>query len=308
MEHTSFEIRGLTVSEYPLLDTFLYEAIFIPEGMEPPPFSIIRTPDLQVYVQDFGRSVHDRALAAVSGGEVIGVVWVRIMEDYGHLDDDTPSLAISLRPEYRGQGIGTALMLAMLGTLQAAGYTRVSLSVQEANAALRLYRRLGFTPVRVHDGEQILCCALRPFWIRTLLPGDFPQVDALLHSCQGMGLNHLDDSAEGFVRFLDRNPTTCFAAVRDGRLVGVIMAGHDGRRGYLYHTAVHPEYRHMGIGTALTGQALKALEACGIHKAALVVFARNETGNAFWEHMGFTTREDLVYRNYTITPMQRTET
>lgn len=136
---------------------------------------------------------------------------------------------------------------------------------------------------------------------------DYSAVYSLWLSCKGMGLNDLDDSEEGISRFLARNPSTCFVA-EDGGIVGAILAGNDGRRGYIYHTAVSPEYRERGIGRELVNAALKALEALGISKAALVVFARNEDGNAFWERLGFTPRNDLIYRNKAMAEMSRIDT
>ncbi|MBR5288174.1 MAG: GNAT family N-acetyltransferase [Clostridia bacterium] len=144
--------------------------------------------------------------------------------------------------------------------------------------------------------------------IRPMTLRDYDAVYALWLSCKGMGLNSVDDSREGIARFLTRNPSTCFAAEESGRIIGVIMAGHDGRRGYIYHTAVHPDFRSRGIGAALVDAALNALKAEGIAKAALVVFSRNETGNAFWEKMGFTERTDLTYRNQALTEMERMDT
>jgi len=144
--------------------------------------------------------------------------------------------------------------------------------------------------------------------IRLMQIEDYDAVYALWMSCKGMGLNNLDDSPEGIARFLDRNPNTCFVAEDKGAVVGVIIAGNDGRRGYIYHTAVHPERRKAGIGSALLSRALDALKAEGINKVALVVFSRNETGNAFWEKQGFTAREDLVYRNRSLTELIRIDT
>ncbi len=141
--------------------------------------------------------------------------------------------------------------------------------------------------------------------IRKMRTEDYPQVYALWRGCSGVGLNNLDDSPEGIARFLERNPETCLVAVAEERLVGVILVGSDGRRGYIYHTAVHPDCRRQGIGTALVEQALEGLKRIGIHKAALVVFARNADGNRFWEKQGFTVREDLVYRNKTLAEMIR---
>ena len=141
-----------------------------------------------------------------------------------------------------------------------------------------------------------------------MLVGDYEEVYALWMSCSGMGLNDLDDSREGIAKFLTRNPDTCFVAIEQGGVVGVILAGHDGRRGYIYHTSVHPDYRKRGIATKLVNTAMEALEGCGINKVALVVFARNQGGNSFWERTGFTIREDLTYRNKTIREMRRIDT
>lgn len=137
---------------------------------------------------------------------------------------------------------------------------------------------------------------------------DYEKVYAIWISCKGMGLNNLDDSRKGIERFLLRNPETCFVAEADEAVVGVIMAGHDGRKGYIYHTAVLPEYRNRGIAANLVENAMSAMKNAGINKVALVVFDRNEGGNAFWEKMGFAVREDLVYRNKNITEMTRIDT
>ncbi len=139
-----YSIRTMKKPEYPLLCDFLYEAIYIPEGVEPPPKTVINCPELQEYICGFGDRKRDKALVAEFSGQVIGVVWARIMQDYGHIDDETPSLAISLYPAYRGQGVGSALLKAMLKLLQHEGYAKVSLSVQKANDAVRLYQKLGF--------------------------------------------------------------------------------------------------------------------------------------------------------------------
>lgn len=143
--------------------------------------------------------------------------------------------------------------------------------------------------------------------IRVMTVADYDAVYALWLSCEGMGLNDVDDSREGIARYLARNPDTCFVA-EDGGVVGVILAGHDGRRGYIYHTAVHPDARGWGIGSALVQRALAALKDCGISKVALVAFSRNEGGNAFWEKQGFKLREDLSYRNLALQDMVRIDT
>ena len=144
--------------------------------------------------------------------------------------------------------------------------------------------------------------------IRKITLNDYDEMYALWLSCKGMGLNDTDDSREGIGRFLDRNPHTCFGAFENGILIGVILAGNDGRRGFIYHTAVSPHCRKRGVGTALVNAALDALKGLGITKTALVVFGRNEPGNAFWEKQGFTARDDLVYRNKALAEMVRIDT
>ena len=153
-----YSIRTLEKEEYGLLTDFLYEAIFIPPGVQPPDRSIVNLPELQLYVEDFGTGRADYALAAEHGGRVIGAVWVRIMNDYGHIDDETPSFAISLYKEYRGNGIGTALMQKMLELLKKQGYSRASLAVQKENYAVRLYEKAGFKTVDENDQELIMLC------------------------------------------------------------------------------------------------------------------------------------------------------
>ena len=137
-------IRKIRPEEHNLLREFLYHAIYLPDGMEPPTRSVVDLPELQIYVTDFGTRPGDHCLVAEVEKKVIGAAWCRIMEDYGHIDNDTPSLAISLLPEYRGRGIGTQLLTALLRLLRENGYRQVSLSVQKENPALRLYQRTGF--------------------------------------------------------------------------------------------------------------------------------------------------------------------
>lgn len=153
MEYT---IREMTVEEYPLLNDFLYEALFIPDGIAPPPKNIIASPELQIYIDHFGLLKDDFALVAEVEKKIVGAVWVRIINDYGHIDDETPSLAISLYKEYRGQGIGTDMMKEMLSLLKIYGYKRVSLSVQKANYAAEMYRKIGFETIKENGDEWIM--------------------------------------------------------------------------------------------------------------------------------------------------------
>lgn len=155
-----YKIRKICENEYCLLNDFLYEAIFVPDGMPAPPKSIIDQPELQVYIKDFGKYESDIGLIAETDGKAVGAVWVRIMEDYGHIDNDTPSLAISLYKDHRGMGIGTAMMKKMLGILKSKGYKQASLAVKKANYAVKLYRKTGFETVGENTEEYIMLCRL----------------------------------------------------------------------------------------------------------------------------------------------------
>ena len=149
-------IREMLEHEHPLLDEFIYEAIFIPEGVAVPEKSIIGNPDIQVYIAGFGTKKDDCCVVAETNNKVVGAAWVRIMNDYGHIDDETPSLAISLYKEYRGLGIGTALMKKLLAILKNKGYNRTSLAVQKANYALKMYTDVGYEIVGENEQEYIM--------------------------------------------------------------------------------------------------------------------------------------------------------
>ena len=155
-----YTIRELHKDEVGLLKDFLYEAVFIPEGIEQPSKDIVEKPELRVYTDDFGTRKGDNCLVADFGGKVVGAVWTRIMDDYGHVDDETPSFAISLYKEYRGQGIGSQLMVKMLELLKLQGYERASLAVQKANYAVKMYRNVGFKAVGENAEEYIMVCEL----------------------------------------------------------------------------------------------------------------------------------------------------
>ena len=144
--------------------------------------------------------------------------------------------------------------------------------------------------------------------IRTMITNDYSRVYDLWCNTKGMGLNSIDDSEDGILRYLKRNPSTCFVAEKDGKLLGAILSGHDGRRGYIYHTAVIESARSQGIGGKLLEASLNALAQAGISKVALVVFEYNEIGNSFWEKAGFSKRNDLIYRNKSLKDVTRIDT
>lgn len=156
----NYIIREIRDTEIEILEEFLYEAIYIPAGVLPPSKEIINQPELQVYIADFGTKTGDIGLVAEVEGKIIGAVWARIMNDYGHIDNETPSLAISLYKEFRNLGIGTAMMKKMLCMLQKNGYKQTSLAVQKANYAVKMYKKVGFEIVDENDEEYIMLCRL----------------------------------------------------------------------------------------------------------------------------------------------------
>ena len=141
--------------------------------------------------------------------------------------------------------------------------------------------------------------------IRPMIIEDYDNVYRLWTLTKGMGLNNLDDTKTGINIFLQRNPNTCFVATFHNEIIGTIISGHDGRRGYIYHTAVSEKFRKKGIGQKLVTSSLSALKTEGINKVALVIFSKNKLGNLFWEKIGFRKREDLIYRDKTINEMEK---
>ena len=152
--------RRLKEDEIGLLKEFLYEAIFIPDGVEAPDKSIVTQPELALYYDGFGEGQADNCIVAEADGKVVGAVWTRIMDDYGHVDDETPSFAISLYKDYRGKGIGTEMMHQMLSLLKTQGYEKASLAVQKANYAVKMYEKVGFKTIDENEEEYIMICEL----------------------------------------------------------------------------------------------------------------------------------------------------
>ena len=137
---------------------------------------------------------------------------------------------------------------------------------------------------------------------------DYEKVYELWMSCKNMGFNDIDDSKECISRFLERNPNTSFVAIKNEKLIGIILGGHDGRRGYIYHLSVNENYRKNGIGSELVKNCLESFKLEKISKVALLVFKYNEAGNSFWEKQGFILREDINYRNVALRELVRIDT
>lgn len=149
-------IREIRPDEYPVLEEFLYQAIFVPKGADAPPRTILRHPQVAMYIDRFGERPDDTCLIALVDHQIVGAVWTRIMRDYGHVDDETPSLSMSVLTQYRGRGIGTSLLRTMLAHLKDKGYQQVSLSVQKENDACKLYQNAGFTVHTEHPDYYVM--------------------------------------------------------------------------------------------------------------------------------------------------------
>ena len=154
-------IREIVPADYPLLQEFLYHAIFVPPDMEAPPRDSIHHPDVFIYIDGFGSRPGDMGVVAEADGRVVGAAWERIIPAFGHIDNDTPELAISVLPEYRGRAIGTMMMTRLFELLRAHGYRQTSLAVQQRNAAVRFYQRLGYKTIRESEEEFIMVKDLR---------------------------------------------------------------------------------------------------------------------------------------------------
>lgn len=136
--------------------------------------------------------------------------------------------------------------------------------------------------------------------IRVMTIDDYEEVHNLWMSIHGFAIRSIDDSKEGVERFIRRNPKTSVVAVSDGKIVGAILCGHDGRRGCLYHVCVHEDYRKHGIGKSMAVACMRALQAEQINKVNIVAFKSNELGNHFWKEEGWNFRDDLNYYDFTL--------
>lgn len=238
----------------------------------------------------------------IIGSGAIGPYWDK--------QDESSLFTIFVRPDCQGKGVGKAIVETLERDSFALRAKRIE--IPASITGLPFYLKMGYSyknGIAEPDEERLYRLEKhRKTIIRVMNTEDYDRVYALWMSCKNMGFNNLDDSRQGIEKYLKRNPSTCFVAEQDNAIVGVVLAGHDGRRGFIHHMAVAEDCRRQGIATDLLDQALAALKEEGINKAALLVFNRNEAGNAFWERQGFTARDDVTYRNKTLTEMIRIDT
>ena len=238
----------------------------------------------------------------IIGSGAIGPYWDR--------QDESSLFTIFVRPDCQGKGVGKAIVETLERDSFALRAKRIE--IPASITGLPFYLKMGYSyknGIAEPDEERLYRLEKRrKIIIRVMNTEDYDRVYALWMSCKNIGFNNLYDSRQGIEKYLKRNPSTCFVAEQGDAIVGVVLAGHDGRRGFIHHMAVAEDCRRQGIATDLLGQALAALKEEGINKAALLVFNRNEAGNVFWERQGFTARDDVTYRNKELTEMIRIDT
>ena len=306
----------MTPGEWPLLESFLYEAIFVPEGYEGEvPLSIIYDdPKCRAAFEAFGTLDDDRALVAQADGEVVGTCWVRTTDEYGHIDDETPSFSISLLEPYRGQGIGGALMSQMLAELQEAGYARASLSVQKENPALRLYERQGFRIVGdgANQSEWLMVRRLDSTRTPTVLefrrlnPSDLPtfiemRIAQLLEEGAQKTCDLRPALRDYYQRHLADGTFVSWLALSDGEIVGTsglsivekppYFGCLTGRLGLLSSMYVRPDLRRQGIARDLL---LRIVDEAKERGCGAVHITASEAGTHLYRACGFTPHERFM--------------
>ena len=300
-----YKIRPLCQDESSLLKDFLYEAIFIPEGMEAPSRDVVNLPELKLYVEHFGTKEDDFCLVADCEGKVVGAVWVRIMNDYGHIDDQTPSLSIALYKEYRNKGIGSHLMNEMTELLRKKGYKRVSLSVQKANRAVHLYLKLRFKVAKETMDEFIMTkelSQLNPqYKLLPLEDKDIPEMQELFRSTVlNVNIRHYTkeevedwascgDSVEHLKELLSHNH---FIGAFDeaSRMVGFSSMN---KGGYLHSMFVHKDWQGKGVATQLLSEVEHIARQWGVAEITSEV---SLTARPFFEKKGYEIVKMQKYR------------
>ena len=311
-----YEIRHMTPAERPLLERFLYEAIYVPEGFEGEiPHSVIHDdPRCRAAFEGFGSRPDDRALVAVVAGEVMGACWVRTTDEYGHIDDETPSFSLSILEPYRGQGIGSGMMARMLAELREAGHACASLSVQKENPALRLYERQGFRIIGdgADQSEWLMVRRLdtprspASLEFRRLSMPDVPafiemRISQLLeegaHESCDLRLA-LDDH---YRRHLADGSFVSWLATLDGQIVGTsglsivekppYFGCPTGRLGLLSSMFVRPDLRRQGIARDLL---LRIVDEAKAHDCGAVHITASEEGTRLYRACGFAHHERFM--------------
>lgn len=311
-----YKIRHMAPAEHPLLERFLYEAIYVPEGYagEIPHSIIYEDPKCRAAFEGFGTRADDHALAAEADGQVVGACWVRTTDEYGHIDDETPSFSISVLKPYRGRGIGGALMSHLIDELRETGYQRTSLSVQKENPALHLYERLGFRIVGygADQSEWLMVrrlnssCKPVPLSFRRLTVEDIPtftemRIAQLLEEGAQESCDLRPALHDYYERHLTDGSFFSWLALHDDQIVGTsglsvvekppYFSCPTGRIGLLSSMFVQPDLRRQGIARDLL---LRVVDEAKAHDCGAVHITASEEGMRLYRACGFTHHERFM--------------
>lgn len=288
----NYKIRKVRENEYKLLDDFIYEAIFIPEGETLPPKSIINQPDLQVYIKDFGKEKDDMCFVAEVDGKVVGAVWVRDMQDYGHIADGVPSFAISLYKEYRNYGIGTEMMKTMLAELKNRGYEKASLAVQKVNYAVKMYKKVGFYVIDENDEEYIM---VRDLKIDIVKYDDkyFAKLVEFLEKCLPESGRALDiDGRHSFYKDIENYFKGFWCMFHNEEIIGAVAVHQLSEKNCeLKSLYLLEKYHGRGYGRKLLDTAIDFANNYGYEKMYLDSLSTSTRAVALYRKNGFIDTE-----------------
>ena len=308
-----YTVRRIRQDEWPLLEDFLYEAIYVPEGFEGeiPRSVIYDDPKCRAAFEGFGALPDDRAVLAVVNDEIVGACWVRTTDEYGHIDDETPSFSISLYKPYRGKGMGSAMMRALLSELRGAGYARASLSVQKKNPALRLYERMGFRIVGdgFDETEWLMVCWLdraASLEVRQLVPADMDDlVEMRIAQLFEEGARETVDLrpalTDYYARHLSDGSFVSWVAFAGGRMVatsGVSIVEKPpwygcptGRIALVSGMYTDPAWRRQGIARDLLFRCLQEARGRG---CGVVQITASDAGVPLYQSVGFAHNANFL--------------
>lgn len=305
--------RQINQDEWPLLEDFLYEAIYVPEGFEGevPRSVIYDDPKCLAAFEGLGTLPDDRAVVAEADGKVVGACWVRTTDEYGHIDGTTPSFSISLYKPYRGQGMGSAMMRALLGELREAGYARASLSVQKENPALRLYERMGFRIVGdgFDESEWLMVCRLdraAALEVRRAEPADIPdlvemRIAQLLEEGAQESVDLRPALSDHYARHLADDTFVSWVAFAGGRMVatsGISIVEKPpyfgcptGRIGLVSGMYTLPAWRRQGIARDLLCRVVGEARSRG---CGAVHITASDAGVPLYQSVGFVHNANFL--------------
>lgn len=291
-------VRRMKTEEYSLLKEFTYLAIYVPHGVKTPPKSIVELPELKIYYQEFGTKKGDICLVAETDNKIVGAVWTRIVNDFAHIDDNTPSLAIAVAKESRGHGVGTRLLNEMFAVLKDAGFLSVSLSVQKENFAVNMYHRVGFEVVKDNGEELVMLKKLKGS--NGILTAEKGHAERIFNLVQNTIKNvypryYAKEAVDFFCKL--HNVEAIIKDIEQGS-VKILLKGYKivatgSRTGnHIARVFVAPEEQGQGFGTLIMNKLESEIAAEGFNIAHLET---SLPAKAFYERAGYIVvhREEI---------------